>query len=92
MDPSIVVASLALLGVVITGVITARKDRAVVQTAAHSQDTDAAIESLKTAFETQRTMTQDCLGQCAQLREHNATLQSQVDDLKRELRDVRRHQ
>lgn len=90
MDPSIVVASLALLGVVVTAVISARKDRAEVQSVSRANDTDAAIESLKAAFEAQRTMTQDCLGQCSQLRAENSQLRQELEDVKRELRDVRR--
>jgi len=86
MDPAIWVAVIACIGAITTAVVSARKDREQVKAAAHAQDTDAAIASLKSAFEIQRTMTNDCLGKCAHLETENGSLRDEVNNLKEVLR------
>ena len=68
MDPSIIVAIVALAATVISGAITFKKDHAQIEGSTYAVNTNAAIAGLQAAFDTQKELTEQCKGECAELR------------------------
>lgn len=68
MDPSIIVALIALVGAIGAAWIAARKDRVQIEKTAYAKNTTVAIDGLQAAFEAQKVLTHDCQNECARLR------------------------
>lgn len=81
MDPSPIVSLLALLGTVILGGLTLRKDKELGTGTLRSADTDAAIAGLRAAFEEQRQLTEACRGECAELRADLTRALQRIEEL-----------